>query len=231
MLRFVVSGLALGSFALVFAAMPKNDARSSSLAPPQKTLSFNAHVQPILAENCYACHGADPGSRKAGLRLDRAEHAFKPLEKTGPAIIPFKPEESPLVQRIESTDEKQRMPPPEAHKTLQPEQIATLRQWIAEGAVYEEHWSFIPPKRPRVPTVAKLKKPKSPIDAFIAQRLAREGLTLATEADRRSLIRRVTLDLTGVIPTPEEVEAFVKDRSRNAYDKVVDRLLASPRFG
>jgi mono/diheme cytochrome c family protein len=230
MLRVAVPALALGSFAIVFAAIPKSDGRPDR-AQQQKTLSFNAHVQPLLAENCYACHGADPGSRKAGLRLDRAEHAFKPLEKSGPAIIPFKPEESPLVQRIESTDEKQQMPPPEAHKTLQPEQIATLRQWIAEGAEYEEHWSFIPPKRPRVPTVAKLKKPKSPIDAFIAQRLAREGLTLSPEADRRALIRRVTLDLTGVIPTPEEIEAFVKDRSRNAYEKVVDRLLTSPRFG
>ena len=230
MLRVVVSGLALGSLAVVFAAIPKTDGRSDR-AQQQKALSFNTHVQPILAENCYACHGADPGSRKAGLRLDRAEHAFKPLEKSGPAIIPFKPEESPLVQRIESTDEKQRMPPPEAHKTLESDQIATLRQWVAEGAEYEEHWSFITPKRPRVPVVAKLKKPKSPIDAFIAQRLAREGLALSPEADRRTLIRRVTLDLTGFIPTPEEVEAFVSDRSKDAYEKVVDRLLTSPRFG
>src|SRR5688500_2188026 len=161
MLRFVVPSLALASAAIVVAANPKS---GSAAADKERStaLSFNAHVQPILAENCYACHGADPGSRKAGLRLDRAEHAFKPLEKSGPAIIPSKPEESPLVQRIESTDEKQRMPPPEAHKTLQPEQIATLRQWIAEGAEYEEHWSFIPPKRPSVPAVAKQKKPKSP---------------------------------------------------------------------
>ena len=226
MLRFVVPGLALVSFAVVFAANAKPGGRSEPA-----TLSFNAHVQPILAENCYACHGADPGSRKAGLRLDRAEHAFKPLEKGGPAIIPFQPEESPLVQRIESTDEKKRMPPPEAHKTLPPEQIAALRQWVAEGAEYEEHWSFITPKRPRVPTVATLKKPKSPLDAFIAQRLAQAGLVLSPEADRRALIRRVTLDLTGVIPTSEEVAAFVNDRSRNAYEKVVDRLLASPRYG
>ena len=230
MLRFAVSGLALVSFAVVFAASPKPAAALKTKGPPQ-SLSFNENVQPILAENCYACHGADPGSRKAGLRLDRAEHAFKPLEKSGPAIVPFKPADSPLVQRIESTDDKQRMPPPEANKTLGPDQIATLRQWIAEGAEYEEHWSFISAKRPRVPAVAALKKPKSPIDSFVAQRLAKDGLTMSPEADRRALLRRVTLYLTGVIPTSAEVEAFVNDRSRDAYEKVVDRLLASPRFG
>jgi mono/diheme cytochrome c family protein len=229
MRRLVVLSFASIAGAIVLVASPKT--KPATRAQPVQALSFNAHVQPILAENCYACHGADPGSRKAGLRLDRAEHAFKPLEKSGPAIVPFKPQESPLVQRIESTDEKQRMPPPEAHKTLQPDQIATLRQWIAEGAKYEEHWSFITPQRPRVPKVAALKKPKSPIDAFVAERLAKAGLALSPEADRRALIRRVTLDLTGMIPTPAEVDAFVKDRSREAYQKLVDRLLASPRFG
>jgi hypothetical protein len=135
------------------------------------------------------------------------------------------------------------MPPPEAHKSLKPEQIALLRRWVAEGAEYEEHWAFIAPKRPKVPAISYLSSVVSdaktsptidysnPIDAFISARLAKEKLTLSPEADRRSLIRRVTLDLTGVVPTPAEVEAFVADQSPNAYEKVVDRLLASPRYG
>ncbi|MES2695184.1 MAG: DUF1553 domain-containing protein [Verrucomicrobiota bacterium] len=200
---------------------------SSATAAAKKKLSFNGHIQPILAENCYSCHGADPGSRKAGLRLDREETAFKPLEKGGPAIVRGKPDESPLVQRIESKDEKKMMPPPEAHKTLKPDQIATLRQWIAEGAEYEEHWAFIAPKRPAVPTGGT----QNPIDAFVRAELTKHGLTPSPEADRRTLIRRATLDLTGILPTPEEADAFVADKSPDAYAKVVDRLLASTRFG
>lgn len=196
-------------------------------------LSFNEHIQPILSENCYACHGPDPGSRKAELRLDRAEHAFKPRKEGGTVIVKGDPDHSPLVQRIESKDEKQMMPPPEAHKTLKPEQIARLRQWVAEGAVYEEHWSFIAPKRPALPAVAGAagRSVRNPIDNFIQSRLAREGLTASPEADPRSLIRRVTLDLTGLPPTAEEVDTFVADKSPQAYERLVDRLLASPRYG
>ena len=123
-------------------------APATATPAPAAKLSFNEHVQPILAENCYACHGADPGSRKADLRLDRAEHAFRARKDGDPAIVSGKPEESPLVRRIESKDGKKVMPPPEAHKTLSPEQIALLRRWIAEGAEYQEHWAFIPPTRP-----------------------------------------------------------------------------------
>ena len=111
------------------------------------SVSFNQTIQPILSENCYACHGPDPGARKAGLRLDRAEFAFVSHEKYGPAIIRGNPDKSPLVRRIESSDPKERMPPPEARHTLKPEQIALLRRWVKEGAVYEDHWAFIPPKR------------------------------------------------------------------------------------
>jgi mono/diheme cytochrome c family protein len=145
-----------------------------------KKLSFNEHVQPILAENCYACHGADPGSRKADLRLDRAEHAFRKRKEGEPAIVPGKADESPLVQRIEAKDGKKVMPPPEAHKTLQPEQIALLRQWVAEGAEYQEHWSFIAPRRPAVPAVAAdmTSSRRNPIDDFILARLAREKLAI-----------------------------------------------------
>jgi mono/diheme cytochrome c family protein len=197
------------------------------------TLTFNEHIQPILAENCYACHGVDSGSRKAELRLDRAEFATAKRKDGGPAIVPGKPEESLLVQRIESKDERKVMPPPEAHKTLHPEQIALLRRWIAEGAEYQEHWAFLAPTAKPLPAVAsaQVRGSRNPIDAFIHARLKKEGLSLSPEADRRTLIRRATLDLTGMVPTSDEVEAFVADKSPDAYEKVVDRLLASPRYG
>ena len=207
------------------AALPVAAAPTSPAAPSTK-LAFNEHIQPILAENCYSCHGPDPGGRKASLRLDRATAAFSPHEKMGPAIVPGKPDESPLIQRIESRKENEIMPPPEAHKTLKPAEIALLRRWVSEGAAYQEHWAFITPQRPTVPASGK-----NPIDAFVQARLSREHLTPAPEADRRTLIRRVTLDLTGLPPSPTEVEAFLADRSPDAYERVVDRLLASPRYG
>ncbi len=196
-----------------------------------RSVSFNETIQPILSENCYACHGPDPGARKAGLRLDRAEFAFVPHEKFGPAIIRGDPDKSPLVHRIESNDPKERMPPPEAHRTLKPEQIALLRRWVKEGAVYEEHWSFIAPRRPAIPETKNRQWARNPVDRFILSRLEKEGLAPSEEADRPTLIRRVTYDLTGLPPSPEEVAAFVADESPNAYGKVVDRLLASPRYG
>src|SRR5580704_4920513 len=125
---------------------------SSGNKTPNK-LAFNRSIQPILSENCYPCHGPDPGARKAKLRLDRAEFAYAPHDKSGPAIIPGQPGRSPLVQKIEARNPKDRMPPPEAHKTLKPEQIASLRDWVKQGAVYEEHWSFIVPKSQPLPEV------------------------------------------------------------------------------
>jgi mono/diheme cytochrome c family protein len=200
-------------------------------ATPAYSVSFNQTIQPILSENCYACHGPDPGARKAGLRLDRAEFAFAPHEKFGPAIIRGNPDKSPLVHRIESDNPKERMPPPEAHRTLKPEQVALLRRWVKEGAVYEEHWSFIAPRRPAIPETKDHQWARNPVDQFILSRLEKEGLNPSEEADRPTLIRRVTYDLTGLPPSPEEVAAFVADGSANAYEKVVDRLLASPRYG
>jgi hypothetical protein len=197
------------------------------------SVSFNEQVQPLLADNCYACHGADPSSRKAELRLDKSEFAYAPHADSGPAIIPSNPDDSPLIKRIESKDVKVRMPPPEAHKTLQPGEIALLRQWIMEGAKYQAHWAFIAPERPAVPRIRRAKKGtlRNPIDAFVLAELARAGLKPEPEADRRTLIRRVTLDLTGLLPTPAEVDAFLADRSRDAYERLVDRLLESPRWG
>jgi len=194
-------------------------------------LSFNQTIQPILSENCYACHGPDPGARKAGLRLDRSEFAFAAHEKFGPAIIHGNPDKSPLVRRIESNDPKERMPPPEARHTLKPEQIALLRRWVKEGAVYEEHWSFIPPTRSTIPETKDRAWARNPIDRFILNRVEKEGLRPSEEADKPTLIRRVTYDLTGLPPTPDEVAAFVADGAPNSYENVVDRLLASPRYG
>ena len=194
-------------------------------------ISFNETIQPILSENCYACHGLDSTARKAGLRLDRADFAYAPHEKSGPAIIPGKPDKSPLIQRIESKDPKQRMPPEEAHRTLKPEQIALLREWVKEGAHYEPHWAFVAPRQPAIPATKDRQWPRNAIDHFILSRLEKEGLKPSPEADKRSLIRRVTYDLIGLPPTPQEVAAFVADKSPNAYEKVVDRLLASPRYG
>src|SRR5260221_5922843 len=197
---------------------------------PSPRLSFNETVQPILSEYCYGCHGPSSSSRKAGLRLDHPEFAYAPHEKFGPAIIPGKPDSSPLVKRIEAKDPEQRMPPPEARKTLRPEQIAALRQWIKGGAQYETHWAFVAPKVPPLPVPKRTDWAHNDIDRFILARLEAEGLAPSAQADRRTLIRRVTYDLTGLPPTPEEVTAYVEDRSGDAYEKLVDRLLASPRY-
>jgi mono/diheme cytochrome c family protein len=236
--RFALTGFAALSLAALFAQLGCGTGQMPATVPaasagPAGKLAFNDHIQPILSENCYACHGPDSGSRKAGLRLDRAEFAYAPHEKSGPAIVRGRPDESPLVRRIESKNEKEVMPPPEAHKTLKPAEIALLRRWVAEGAEYQEHWAFIAavPKPP--PSVASAKEGfvRNPIDRFILARLEKENLAPSPEADRRSLLRRVTLDLTGLPPTPAEVDAFLGDAAPGAYERVVDRLLASPRYG
>jgi hypothetical protein len=189
-------------------------------------ISFNRDVRPILSDNCFHCHGPGEKDRKGGLRLDVREAALKGGE-SGAAFVPGKPQESELVTRILSHDPDELMPPKKSNKTLEPAQIETLRRWIAEGAEYQGHWAFLKPERPAVPQNGA----QQPIDAFILERLARQALKPAPEADRPTLIRRVALDLTGIPPTPQEVDAFLKDTSANAYEKVVDRLLASPRYG
>jgi mono/diheme cytochrome c family protein len=198
-------------------------------AGPAK-VSFNEHIQPILSENCYQCHGTDAKGRKGDLRLDAAEYAFAPRED-GPVILKGDPDRSPLIRRIESKDEKYVMPPPEAHKSVKPAEIALLRQWIREGAPYEKHWAFLKPERPPTPLPQREGWARNAIDAFVLEKLEREGLTPAPEADPYALIRRVSYDLTGLAPTPAEIEAFVSDASPAAYERLVDRLLASPRYG
>jgi len=197
-------------------------------AEPQ--VSFNEQIQPILSENCYNCHGSDSGSRKAELRLDQPQDAFAP-RKHGFAIVKGDPNRSLLIQRILSKDPEFKMPPPESHKSLKPTEIALLRQWIVEGAVYEKHWAFIAPHRPAEPATVRGDWARSPIDRFILARLEKEKLAPSPEADRPALLRRVTYDLTGLPPTPAELGAFLADAAPGAYERVVDRLLASPRYG
>jgi Protein of unknown function (DUF1553)/Protein of unknown function (DUF1549)/Planctomycete cytochrome C len=194
-------------------------------------IDFNRQVRPILSNTCFRCHGPDPAQRQAGLRLDRAESASHVLESGATAIVPGKPEASELVRRIFSTDEAEHMPPPDSQKSLTDDQKTLLRTWIAQGGAYSQHWSFVLPQRLAPPKLPDDTWSTNDIDRFVLQRLRDEKLAPAPEADRRTLIRRVSFDLTGLPPTIAEVDAFVADDTPGAYDRVVDRLLASPRFG
>ena len=198
--------------------------------PATGKLGYNEFIQPILAENCFNCHGPDSASRKAKLRLDRFEFATKPRGDGDlpPAIVPGNPAGSPLIERLHTTDPEEVMPPPETHKRLRPEEIALLERWIKEGATYEEHWSLIAPRAVSVPAVPLARDwARNPIDAFVAQRLASAGLTPAREEMPARLLRRAALDLTGLPPAPAELAAFEADRAPGAYERAVDRMLAS----
>jgi hypothetical protein len=224
---FIVAG-AVGAawFGLPDAAraVPAGDKEAS---PP---IRFNRDVRPILLENCMACHGFDPSSRKANLRLDLDTGLFGD-RKGGRAVVKGDPKGSLLYQRIMTDDEDDVMPPPDSHKKLKPEEKEILRRWIEQGAHWEGHWAFAAPVRPATPAVKDAKWVRNPIDAFVLARLEQAGLSPAPEADKRTLARRVSLDLRGLPPTPDEVEAFVKDESPDAYEKLVDRMLASPQYG
>ena len=197
---------------------------------PQATLNYNLDIRPILADNCFACHGPDAKTRQANLRFDTKAGAFS--EPSGyPVIVPGKPEESELHLRIVSDDDAYRMPPADFNKTLTPEQIEAVTQWIREGANWEEHWAFTTPVRPTPPAVKNKDWGRNPIDAFILSRLEKEGLTPASEADKRTLIRRLSFDLTGLPPTREEIHQFLADDSPDAYEKLIDTFMAKPEYG
>lgn len=200
--------------------------------PGSQTVSFNRDIRPIMSDTCMRCHGPDKGSRMAGLRLDLREEAVKKTKSGIIPIVPGKPDESEIIRRIFAKDESEVMPPKDAHKELTGAQKELFRRWVAEGAKYEGHWAYQPVARPTVPPIpVSASTPiRNPVDAFIQAHLLKEGLTQAPEANRRTLIRRVSLDLTGLPPKPQEVEAFVNDRSPDAYEKIVDRLLNSPRY-
>jgi hypothetical protein len=184
----------------------------------EPAIGFNRDIRPILSENCFACHGPDARNLKGNLRLDVEKKAKES------AIVPGKPGESELLKRVQATDEFH-MPPAESGKKLSKDQIGLLSRWIAEGAKWEDHWAFTPIQRPTVPKDAHV------VDHFIKAKLKENGLAMSAEADRATLIRRVNFDLIGLPPTPQEVDDFLNDQSPNAYEKVVDRLLASPHYG
>jgi hypothetical protein len=197
----------------------------ASAAPPG-AIEFNRDVRPILAENCFACHGQDPSHRKADLRLDVREAAVE-----AEAIVPGDVESSVLIERITSDDPAERMPPPKSKRTLSEDQKQVLNRWIAEGGKYQVHWAFVAPRRPAPPQVGHPERVRNPIDRFVLARLDSERLAPAPEADRSTLIRRLSLDLLGLPPSAEEVEAFVADRDPKAYERLVDRLLEDPHYG
>jgi mono/diheme cytochrome c family protein len=195
-------------------------------------LTFNKDVRPILAANCYACHGPDRNNRQAALRLDREDAAKAPLASGHVAIVAGAPDQSALIQRITAPDEQKRMPHVSSGKErLSPTQIDTLRRWIEQGATWEPHWSYIPPVRAPLPSVKRADWPRGAIDTFILAEMEKQSVSPSAPAERHELLRRVSFDLIGLPPTPEEIRAFREDRAEGAYERVVDRLLASPRFG
>ena len=202
---------------------------SSSVTPA--SIDFNRDIRPILSENCFSCHGPDEGRRKSGLRLDIEAEAFKELKSGHRALIPGDVEHSTLVNRLVTHDEDDLMPPPKSGKKLTEREIKLLTSWVKAGAKWKQHWSFLPPEAPAVPKPRNARWERNEVDAFVAERLERAGLQPAPEADRATLIRRVKFDLTGLPPTIEEVDQFLADRSPEAYEQLVDRLLKLPQYG
>jgi Protein of unknown function (DUF1549)/Protein of unknown function (DUF1553)/Concanavalin A-like lectin/glucanases superfamily/Planctomycete cytochrome C len=197
----------------------------------QRRIDFNRDIRPILSDKCFACHGPDAPNKKIKLRLDSEAAATADLGKGRRAIVPADPERSEVVRRITASDELMRMPPVYSGHKLTNTEIDLIIEWIKQGAQWQKHWSFIPPLKPELPQVKNRSWPKNAIDYFVLERLEREGLAPSPEADRAALIRRLSFDLTGLPPSLEEIDAFINDRSADAYEKVVDRLLSSSRYG
>lgn len=202
-----------------------------SMAAKQTPIDFNREIRPIFSEHCYACHGPDENKRKAGLRLDDEQEAFKKLKSGERAVVAGDLSRSALIAHINSTDPDELMPPPEHGKPLTSSQINLLTEWVKQGARWQTHWSFIPPQRTAIPRVKNTKWPRNPVDNFILQRLEASGIPPNPEADKSDLLRRVTFDLTGLPPTIEEIDAFISDHSVDAYENAVDRLMTSPHYG
>ena len=197
----------------------------------EQEIGFNRDVVPILADTCFKCHGPDRAARKADLRVDSLAGATQVLHGAA-TIVPGHPEQSAMIARIFSDDPKKIMPPPSHPRKLTEQEKQIFKTWIAQGAKYEPHWAFIAPKRPDVPQFSNSKfQISNPIDAFVLAKLADEKIAPSPEAEKTTLIRRVTFDLTGLPPTLEEVDSFVADASSNAFEKVVNRLLKSPAYG
>jgi SAM-dependent methyltransferase len=212
------------NYFLTFEKVDKPAPKPKPGAKDSARVDFTRDVRPILADVCFTCHGPDARKRKAGLRLDTAQGGRG-------AVVPGKPGESELFKRITSADAREHMPPPKTGRKLSAAQVAVLKQWIEEGARWQTHWAYAAPRRQLLPAVGNPTWPRNAIDHFVLARLEKEGLAPSPEATRTTLVRRLSLDLTGLPPALEEVEAFVNDRRPDAYRRLVDRLLASPRFG
>ena len=197
---------------------------AAELPLPAK-IEFNRDLRPILSDTCFHCHGPDKNAREAKLRLDIREEALKPAESGEVPIVPAHPEKSEIIRRILSSDKDELMPPPKAHKPLTARQKEMFRRWVAQGAEYQKHWSYEPPVKATIPPAQK------GIDFLVGKRLTEIGLKPSPEADRRTLIRRLSFDVVGLPPSPEETATFLQDSSADAYEKLVDRLLASPHYG
>ncbi|HSU55141.1 MAG TPA: DUF1549 domain-containing protein, partial [Candidatus Dormibacteraeota bacterium] len=215
--------------ALVFSSNLHAAASSKHAAEPK--VDFNREIRPILSENCYKCHGPDDGARKAKLRFDIRAEALKPAKSDKIPIVPGAPEKSELIARVTATDPDDRMPPVKSGKQLTQTQISLFRRWVAEGAPYATHWAYVKPVRSTVPEVKDKRWPRNAVDRFILSRLEHGGLRPSAPADRAILARRVSLDLTGLPPSLEEVDAFLKDKSPRAYETFVEHLLQKPAFG
>ena len=195
-----------------------------------KPVEFAREIRPILSDTCFKCHGVDAAKRKGGLRLDQKEEWFHPREE-GTLVVPGKPQESLVFTRITHSDPDDQMPPREEVRQLTPLEISKIRDWILQGANWQPHWSFVPLRRPALPKNDNASWTLGPIDRYIGQRMVEAGLQPAETADKATLLRRVTLDLTGLPPTLKELDTFLQDASEHAYERAVDRLLSSPRYG
>jgi hypothetical protein len=220
--------MTLGTLSILGLALAMSSGpRARAQTPGPRPVSFNREILPILSNNCFACHGPDEGSRETRFHFDTEEGAFK---KEG-VIVRGNAAESLLIEMITHPDPEERMPPPDTGHALTASQIELLRRWIDEGAKWDTHWAYTAPKRPEVPAPTDPEWVRNPIDHFILARLEREGLKPSREADKTTLLRRLTYDLTGLPPTPAEIDAFLADKSPDAYEKRVDALLQSPRYG
>ncbi len=222
---------ALFAFAMVALATPAPAPAADGGALPDE-VSFNRDIRPVLSENCYACHGFDKAKRKADLRLDTKEGGYAELEEGGHPLVAGEPEKSHVFVRITTDDEDDVMPPRKSGKKLTARQVALIKKWIEQGAEYQPHWSYIRPERPAVPEVeTDAGLLLGQVDALIQAKLRETELAPSGEADRATLIRRLSFDLTGLPPDPDNVDAFIADARPDAYERLVDQLLASPRYG
>ncbi len=220
--------VAVSRSGLILAVLTIGVLPARSLANEPAPVDFRKEILPILSENCFLCHGPDGGTRKADLRLDTKDGALRAEE---PVIVPGKSGESEVFLRVTSRDADELMPPRKSGKVLTPHQVELLKKWIDQGAKWNKHWAFEPPRRPSAPAVKERDWTRNPIDTFVLARLESENLAHSPPADKAALIRRVYLDLTGLPPSPAEVDGFLADPAPDAYEKLVDRLLASPAYG